>query len=406
LLRKTGTWEALVQEHLKQHGNNPQQSLASISSVDSVCDELAKVADVEVQASLAQLPLDRSGRSPASGTLQQYLRSEANAQDATVTVTRVGATTSTGSRFRILRLHAKGGLGQVFVAEDEELHREVALKEIQDQHAHDPESRARFLLEAEITGGLEHPGIVPVYGLGQYADGRPFYAMRFIRGDSLRDAIERYHQAKRSPKFASQRLESDSRTLEFRKLLGRFIDVCNAIAYAHSRGVLHRDLKPGNVMLGKYGETLVVDWGLAKPGKRGDLLATPGSEREPTLRPASESGSTPTRAGARLGTPAYMSPEQAAGRLDQLGPATDVYSLGATLYCLLTGQPPFGKDDLEIICHKVERVNSPRRVRSRATCLRRWRRFVFERWRSHPQTVTRRRVLWQTIWSIGWPMNQ
>src|SRR5207245_1911041 len=131
------------------------------------------------------------------------------------------------------------------------------LKEIQERHAAHPESRARFLLEARITGGLEHPGIVPVYGLGTYADGRPFYAMRFVQGDSLKEAVERFHREKAT-------LPAGERTLRLRALLGRFVDVCNAVAYAHSRGVLHRDLKPGNVMLGKYGETLVVDWGLAK----------------------------------------------------------------------------------------------------------------------------------------------
>jgi serine/threonine protein kinase len=115
------------------------------------------------------------------------------------------------------------------------------------------------LLEAEITGGLEHPGIVPVYGLGAYPDGRPFYAMRFIHGDRLQDAIADFHK----PDNTSRPWRD--RTLALRQLLGRFIDVCDAIAYAHSRGVLHRDLKPGNVMLGRFGETLVVDWGLAKP---------------------------------------------------------------------------------------------------------------------------------------------
>ena len=126
------------------------------------------------------------------------------------------------------------------------------------------DSRARFVLEAEITGGLEHPGIVPVYGLGTYADGRPFYAMRFIKGDNLKAAIERFHAAE------PVRFES----LEFRQLLGRFVDVCQAVAYAHSRGVLHRDLKPGNIMLGKFGETLVVDWGLAKVvGRPGEAEA-------------------------------------------------------------------------------------------------------------------------------------
>ena len=120
------------------------------------------------------------------------------------------------------------------------------------------------MLEAEVTGGLEHPGIVPVYGLGTYGDGRPYYAMRFIRGDSLKEAIEHFH--------ADPALQTDPgrRSLELRKLLRRFIDVCNAIDYAHCRGVLHRDIKPGNMMVGKHGETLVMDWGLAKPTGQSD----------------------------------------------------------------------------------------------------------------------------------------
>ncbi|WZP00295.1 hypothetical protein EP7_001924 [Isosphaeraceae bacterium EP7] len=165
--------DPLVQEHLAQHGGDPQRSLASLGSVGPIRSELDRIGDTDVHASLAGLGRSR----PGDGDL-----------DATRSYA-VGVPTSAGTRFRILRPYAKGGIGQVPVALDEELHREVALKEIQDRLAHDPDSRVRFEVEAEITGGLEHPGIVPVYGLGRYDDGRPFYAMRFIRGDSLRDAI-------------------------------------------------------------------------------------------------------------------------------------------------------------------------------------------------------------------------
>ena len=178
-----------------------------------------------------------------------------------------------------------------------------------------------------------------------------------------------------------------------RELLGRFVDVCQAIAYAHSRGVLHRDLKPGNVMLGKYGETLVVDWGLAKATGRARVSeqsseqtllvdANPQlkEDHEPThcsdgevgrprtaspevterpLAPRSGSDDSATLMGQAVGTPAYMSPEQAAGRLDQLGPASDVYSLGATLYHLLTGRPPFEEPDLESLLAQVRAGTVP-----------------------------------------------
>src|SRR5262249_8360680 len=155
----------------------------------------------------------------------------------------------------------------------------------------------RFVREAEVTGGLEHPGIVPVYGLGTYADGRPYYAMRFVKGDSLHDAVQRFHKAGPGG-------DAGERALGLRQLLRRFLDVCNAIAYAPSGGVRPRDLKPGNVMLGPYGETLVVDWGLAKPL---DESAGEGKTvAEAPLRPFSGSGSAPTQMGQALGTPAYM----------------------------------------------------------------------------------------------------
>jgi serine/threonine protein kinase/Tfp pilus assembly protein PilF len=333
--------EALIEKHLEAHGNNPRQSLAAISSITSVRDQLAEMPDAEVQASLAFL---------VPSTLGNYTPCTGPGNDVSV----VAAT-----RFRRLRPHARGGLGEVFVAIDAELNREVALKEIQDRHADQPESRARFLLEAEITGGLEHPGIVPVYGLGSYPDGRPFYAMRFIRGDSLQEAIQRFH-APQQPGHDPQ-----ARNLAFRQLLGRFVDVCQAVAYAHSRGVLHRDLKPGNVMLGKYGETLVVDWGLAKAVGQADAAPDSAATLPQPLRPALTGGLTPTMTGSALGTPAFMSPEQAAGRLDQLGPASDVYSLGATLYCLLTGRAPISGSDVQAALKRAQlgEFDPPRKLR-------------------------------------------
>jgi serine/threonine-protein kinase len=242
-----------------------------------------------------------------------------------------------GRRFRILRPHARGGLGEIFVAYDDELHREVALKEIRLDRAEQPRGRERFLLEAEVTGGLEHPGIVPVYGLGHYDDGRPYYTMRLIKGESLKEAIARFHGAQ------GPRSDPGERALALRQLLRRFVDACNALAYAHSRGVLHRDVKPSNILLGPYGETLVVDWGLAKAfGKADDAADTP----EAPLRPESGRECELTQTGSALGTPQYMSPEQAAGDPSRLGPRSDVYSLGATLYCLLTGQAPFAAEDV------------------------------------------------------------
>jgi tetratricopeptide (TPR) repeat protein/tRNA A-37 threonylcarbamoyl transferase component Bud32 len=253
-----------------------------------------------------------------------------------------------GARYHILRPHARGGLGEVYLARDEQLRRVVALKEIQAPQADRADSRARFVREAEITGGLEHPGIVPVYELGRYRDGRPYYAMRFIEGESLREAIGRYHAEGR-------RLSPGERSLELRGLLGRFVDACNAVAYAHSRGVIHRDLKPANIMLGPFGETLVVDWGLAKPSAPPDPAGSP----EGGPGPSAAGGEEDTLPGVPVGTPQYMSPEQAAGEPGKVGAASDVYGLGATLYCLLTGRPPFEDRDVTTVLQRVARGDLP-----------------------------------------------
>ena len=313
--------DALVEAHLKIHGD-PETSLAALDLNRSTRESLA-AGGPAVQATIAHVGSGAGGDAERTSTYA------------------VGTATGDGQRFRVLRPHARGGLGAVFVALDSELNREVALKQILDHHADDAISRQRFLLEAEITGALEHPGIVPVYGLGHDGQGRPYYAMRFVHGDSLKGAIARFHAD------AALKTDPGRRSLELRQLLRRFLDACNAVGYAHSRGVLHRDLKPGNVIVGKFGETLVIDWGLAKPVGR----AEPGAARgDRPLVPTSAGGIAATLPGAALGTPAYTSPEQAAGDLHRLGPRSDVYGLGATLYCLLTGRPPFeGNDPGEVL---------------------------------------------------------
>ncbi len=324
--------EAMAGLHVQALGGDVEQSLAVLAIGRSTRESLALAGGPDVEATLGHVGSAHPSTCDADDDLNR-----------TGTVS-VGSATSDGQRFRIVRPHARGGLGAVFVALDSELDREVALKQILDDRADDPTSRYRFLIEARITGGLEHPGIVPVYGLGAYGDGRPYYAMRFIRGDSLKEAIDHYHTGSASGQGPAG--PSGSRELELRKLLRRFMDVCNAIDYAHSRGVIHRDIKPANIIVGKHGETLVVDWGLAKPTGR----ALPGTEpAERLLMPLSASGTSETLPGSALGTPAYMSPEQAEGQLDRLGPWSDVYSLGATLYCLLTGQPPFAGDVVDVI---------------------------------------------------------
>jgi hypothetical protein len=212
--------EAMVDLHLKKHAGDAERSLAAIPASRSTREGLARFALVETEGSVERVNLaptlpDEDSVGPAAGFT-------------------VGSPTSDCERFRILRTHAKGGLGIVSVALDTQLHREVAVKQIVDNHVDNPVSRARFLLEAEVTGGLEHPGIVPVYGLGTESGGRPYYAMRFIRGDSLKDAIDRFHGD------AASKGDPGRQSLELRKLLGRFTGVCNAIDYAHNRGVLHR----------------------------------------------------------------------------------------------------------------------------------------------------------------------
>ena len=329
--------EQMVDRHVARHGGDPHQSLSAIDMSSNARSMLALIQDPDIRESLSTLTgfEMKSGLGASANETLDWLRKEQLPGHA--------------GRFRIVDLIDEGGLGKVYLARDAELNRDVALKQMRVEIAGHLQSRARFVFEAEITGNLEHPGVVPVYGKGEYDDGRPYYAMQFVRGENLKLAADRFHD---DPSLAA---DSAARNAELQKLLRRFLAVCETMAYAHSRGVIHRDLKPKNVLLGPFGETLVVDWGLAKVIGRAEAP----SPAEATLRPAASSEVEPTSAGTRLGTVAYMSPEQARGEVDSLGAASDIYGLGATLYYVLTGRPPIdGNDRVELLL-KVERGAIP-----------------------------------------------
>ena len=253
------------------------------------------------------------------------------------------------SGYHSLSFHKEGGLGVVLVGEEVELRRTVAIKCMKSKAPDDSLAKDRFVREAELTARLDHPGVVPIYRMGRDEQGKPYYSMRFVQGETLAEAIARFY---------TSQLSRAERNVEYRRLLRSMIAVCETVAFAHSRKVIHRDLKPDNIILGPFGETLVLDWGLAKRIDVADL-----SSDSETSTDASISGldrpNTRTIEGTIKGAPAFMSPEQARGEAQHLDPRTDIYSLGATLFVLLTGKSPYtGGSVLEIVA-KVKAGPSP-----------------------------------------------
>ncbi len=237
------------------------------------------------------------------------------------------------AHYTILRKHAVGGLGEIYVAHDVDLQREVALKTIKPEWQRVADRKDRFLKEAQITGQLEHPGIVPVYGIGQTEQGQPVYAMRFVRGESLEDHIRECHLA-------------GAPRQEIRRLIRHLISACRTVHYAHTRRILHCDLKPMNFMLGKFGETFVLDWGEA-------IIVNPHTLATEGPVPAATDGDSHTDSAG--GTIPYMPPERLDGSGTALQASADVYSLGTTLYRLVTGQEAFEAGDRQELIQKIVR---------------------------------------------------
>jgi serine/threonine protein kinase/tetratricopeptide (TPR) repeat protein len=328
-----------------------------------------------------------SGNDPSADRVP--LPDMSTATDAVAT-----ATDGLAMRYERKAFHARGGIGEVWLGEDPHLGREIALKVLRRDDS--DEARARFVAEAQITGQLEHPGIVPVHDVGLDELQRPYYVMKFVHGRTLKEVISHYH--------STQAASAAGRQVIWTGLLQTFVDVCHAVAYAHSRGVIHRDLKPSNVMIGEYGETLVVDWGVAKvlDVRRGPAIQTeevnsddgdddggggglrpgaspldaaPGHSLQP--RPPRSvvvhptlSRSAVTSDGTVLGTPAYMAPEMAEGHSDTLTQQTDVYLLGATLYEILTGVAPREGRSHEQVIELAKTIRPPAARRMRGDCPR------------------------------------
>lgn len=394
------------------------------SAVQTIIDASAQDAGAtipEIQATAGSSSMARGWAATKDATGAAWPQPTPNSAKPPPTPQRPLGAPRAEDRYRLLDNFAHGGLGNIWRAEDTSIHRQIAFKELLPKALKNKVIVERFLEEAQITGQLEHPCIVPIYDVGYQENGTPFYAMKLLKGGNMEEAIEALHALPR---------DSSERQLAFTRLLRQFIAVCQAVGFAHGKGVLHRDLKPLNVMLGEFGETLVLDWGLAKvvdvlgehgiatgsgglldnadPNASADgatIAESPSAETSAAVTKDVATGAAVTRAAASafsatsagstqagrtesatsfrrqvttdarttgshtmmgqvMGTPAYMPPEQARGLINKLDARTDIYSLGGILYKLLTNQQPItrGKPQ-EVIARVVAgQIIPPREV--------------------------------------------
>ncbi len=243
-----------------------------------------------------------------------------------------------GSRYDVQRMLGAGGMGEVLLCQDAWLGRDVAMKVMRDAGALGSEGRARFLREARVQGQLEHPSVVPVYDIAMGTAGSPYFTMKRIQGLTLRTILDRLAAGD----------EATAQAYGRRKLLAALGQACLAVAFAHRRGVIHRDLKPENLMLGEFGEVYVLDWGVARPAGAEELdEAAPTSKRAPIA--LGDDGLPVTAVGSLVGTPGYMSPEQAKGEVEAISPRSDVYSLGCILFEVLALEPVHDARDIHAL---------------------------------------------------------
>ncbi len=320
--------DSLRQEPGRPHVRRPPSSASSTSHAETLILPPGEVRDGSTAIRLGTLPASTTQPTLPSGI-------------------------SSTNKFTLVEELGRGGMGLILRGRDKVLHRDVALKVIRDPT--DEVQRERFIKEAQITGQLEHPNIVPVHEFGVDQSGRIFFAMKLVRGRTLAEIIDG-HRAEDADVL---------RDFPLSRLVTILIQVCHAVAFAHSRGVIHRDLKPSNIMLGDFGEVVLMDWGLAKvgavdvpePASVGD--DTPAPNQHPTVRRLDD-----TQDGSVLGTPMYMPPEQALGQIGKLDERSDIYALGAILYELLTLRPPVEGDNIKDVLARVSQgdIDTPERA--------------------------------------------